>query len=1054
MKKIKLISLLFGLSVFSGCQTSFAAPVLIGGPEGAQFNAPLILKEVATPANPASNFHKLYFNSADGRLYQLNSSGVETEVGPDISGKLDDPMTIDGDMIYRASGVPAALAIGSSDTVLISSGSTPGWAKILNANIDSAAAIGYGKLNLAGSVVNSDIGPAAAIAYGKLDLLGNIVNADVNASAGIVDTKLATISSSGKVANSATTATSTNTNSAIVARDGSGNFGAGTITASLTGNVSGNVTGSVTGNSSTATALAANPTDCGSNTYATTIDANGNLTCASITNASTTGTSSSTNSTLVLRDGSSNFSAGTITAALTGNASTATALAANPSDCSSNQFATTIAANGNLTCAQPNFTDLAGFATGVQGGTNNNALAFTAGGMFYSDGSKFVNLGVGTEGQVPISHGVSAPGWGTPQAGLISDRELITNTSLDIDASGYTAYADAAGISPVDGTGGSPSSTCAWTSSSPITGAGSLLITKSGTANRQGEGCAVVSKTLSAADTQPTMEDVEFDYTIPSGTFTAGSDYPGSLSDSDYEVYLYDTTNATIVSTLWPKKLYSNVGGHFRGTFQTVVNATTYRLILHNASTTTNNFTLKVDNISMHPSKIGGSVTLDYDPIAYTPTISSAFGTVTGVSLFHEKKGANLHVYGTFNVVAQNAVLASISLPANLTLDVNRISLNNTTSNPGMMVGSYENSEAQANTRGVMVTAPATSTSLVYWGKSEINATSALTPGLGTEVTASTVVMAVDFWVPISGWTGGGSSSGSGQVVSWNGIQTSQGVTANVTDIAFTTVKDSSGAWNGTQYTVPAPGDYLVSGNLKASTLSTMQVYLNTTVYNGTSYFGVSSSGQYGSGIILVTGRKAGDILSIRSNTNATITDSSISIFKISSGGSCPQAMRRIAILRDEKTSGTSPQVVSTSYAARQLNTITDPTGIVSNSASFTGTAGTNTTITLDAGTYYIDGYAPGMSGGFGGSGMFKVRLQNTTDSTTPCIGESAFPWDGTANTVVTNSHLKCIVTISGQKTFEFQQRSGSSSGANNGGRTVSFGDNEVYSTLTIEKVN
>lgn len=65
---------------------------------------------------------------------------------------------------------------------------------------------------------------------------GTIVNADINASAAIADTKLATISTAGKVSNSATTATSANTASAIVARDGSGNFTAGTITAALSGN--------------------------------------------------------------------------------------------------------------------------------------------------------------------------------------------------------------------------------------------------------------------------------------------------------------------------------------------------------------------------------------------------------------------------------------------------------------------------------------------------------------------------------------------------------------------------------------------------------------------------------------------------------------------------------------------------------------------------------------------------------------------------------------------------------------------------------------------------
>lgn len=89
---------------------------------------------------------------------------------------------------------------------------------------------------------------------------GTIVNADVNASAAIVDTKLATIATAGKVSNSATTATSSGTVSTIVARDGSGNFTAGTITATLAGNAStvttnANLTGDIT-SSGNATSIA------------------------------------------------------------------------------------------------------------------------------------------------------------------------------------------------------------------------------------------------------------------------------------------------------------------------------------------------------------------------------------------------------------------------------------------------------------------------------------------------------------------------------------------------------------------------------------------------------------------------------------------------------------------------------------------------------------------------------------------------------------------------------------------------------------------------------
>ena len=92
--------------------------------------------------------------------------------------------------------------------------------------------------------------------------VANIVNADISAAAAIADTKLAQITTAGKVANSATTATNANTANAIVARDGSGNFSAGTITANLAGNASTATTATTattaaacSGNAATATTL-------------------------------------------------------------------------------------------------------------------------------------------------------------------------------------------------------------------------------------------------------------------------------------------------------------------------------------------------------------------------------------------------------------------------------------------------------------------------------------------------------------------------------------------------------------------------------------------------------------------------------------------------------------------------------------------------------------------------------------------------------------------------------------------------------------------------------
>jgi len=159
----------------------------------------------------------------------------------------------------------------------------------------------------------------------------------------IDDTKLNTISTAGKVSNSATTATSANTASAIVARDASGNFitnnirltglsplqvvATSTIGSDLTtityavGNVADSLVRRFSDGSFGAGVISATGLTISGLTasYAVVTDPSKNLASLQYTNANTA-------STLVQRDSSGNFSAGTITAALTGNASTATTL--------------------------------------------------------------------------------------------------------------------------------------------------------------------------------------------------------------------------------------------------------------------------------------------------------------------------------------------------------------------------------------------------------------------------------------------------------------------------------------------------------------------------------------------------------------------------------------------------------------------------------------------------------------------------------------------------------------------------------------------------------
>ena len=225
-----------------------------------------------------------------------------------------------GSMVYQGTGALGTatfteLAVGTTGYPLVAGSTVPAYgqltdvgiasdavttAKILNLNVTEGK-IADGAVTSAkiadGAIVDADVNASAAIALSKLatgalptgitvasanivDL--SIVNADVSTSAAIVDTKLATIATAGKVSNSATTATNANTASAIVARDASGNFSAGTVTAALTGNVTGNVTGSsgsCTGNAATATYA----TSAGSASSATSATSAGSVPASGVT---------------------------------------------------------------------------------------------------------------------------------------------------------------------------------------------------------------------------------------------------------------------------------------------------------------------------------------------------------------------------------------------------------------------------------------------------------------------------------------------------------------------------------------------------------------------------------------------------------------------------------------------------------------------------------------------------------------------------------------------------------------------------------------------------
>lgn len=168
------------------------------------------------------------------------------------------------------------------------------------------------------------------------------------------------------IPNSATTATSSNTNNTIVARDGTGIISVTQVSAngvqigSAVNTISAVTTivntGILTLPSSTDTLVGRATTDTLTNKSISGLT----NTLSNVPNSATTATNANTNSAIVARDGSGNFSAGTITASLSGNATTATT-------------ASTVTTNANLTGPVTS----TGNATAIGAGAITNTMLAT-----------------------------------------------------------------------------------------------------------------------------------------------------------------------------------------------------------------------------------------------------------------------------------------------------------------------------------------------------------------------------------------------------------------------------------------------------------------------------------------------------------------------------------------------------------------------------------------------------------------------------------------------------------------------------------------------------
>ncbi len=398
-------------------------------------------------------------------------------------------------------------------------------------------------------------------------------------------------------------------------------------------------------------------------------------------------------------------------------------------------------------------------------------------------------------------------GSGSGDASASSGINYIENTDAEVDTAGFATYADAAAALPVDGTGGSANITWTRATSTPLRGTANFLYTKDA-ANRQGQGVSY-DFTIDVADKAKILS-ISFDYALASGTY----------SDGGLAVYIYDVTNAIVIQPSGYNILSAvqDLPQKHIATFQTASNSTSYRLIIHNATTSTSAFTIKFDNFELGPQKIAyGAAITDWK--TFTPT-GSASANVTYTSGYMRRVGDTGEFVVQMTWTGSGAADGHISLilPFGLNIDTAKMYAANRNETLGV-VSYYDSGTAQYF--GAIQYLSATQVHLqISRTDSAYGSSVDLTPSSGSPATpASGDILTAKWEVPILGWSSNVqmSSDTDTRVVAMRAVLTTSqtGVTSKVVPYNSATIDTHAGLNTTTGvYTVPVPGIYRVSATV------------------------------------------------------------------------------------------------------------------------------------------------------------------------------------------------------------------------------------------------
>lgn len=471
-----------------------------------------------------------------------------------------------------------------------------------------------------------------------------------------------------------------------------------------------------------------------------------------------------------------------------------------------------------------------------------------------------------------------------------SGINYVLNSDAEVNLDGWATYSDAAGSIPVDGTGGSANITWTRSTSSPLRGAASFLFTKDA-ANRQGQGVSY-NFTIDSAD-QGKVLQISADFAVASGTYDSGT----STTNSDLIAYIYDVTNARLIE---PAGMKIMQGFAIKATFQTSIDSTSYRLIIHQSLTGTSAYTAKFDNFVVGPqataSGYAASDFISAGPITITGSSSNPTkGTTTIDRVMWRKEGDHARIRYEYRQTAAGTAGSGtyyFAIPSTIgTIDTSKQTVGTVSAASWVQTtgGADQNGASGFFVQAVAV--DATKVSLITL--STVGGSPSLS-NIGSSYWAMNQTskdLSFEILVPIAGWSSNtvASSDTDTRVVAADLYGTDATNSTSLLDIPITVVNtDTHAGRSGNTYVVKVPGIYQIdlkaqmyTGSASVSDRSAHILVNGTTVATQTPTHSYSSI----TAVSRLLDLKVGDVVKFQRQCNGiagTLSNASVQIRRLS----------------------------------------------------------------------------------------------------------------------------------------------------------------------------